>query len=274
LSDRADREGASWRLLVHGQAGGRWNMAVDEALLDSYASATAPLPPTLRLYGWDPPALSLGKGQDSSTSHDPDFLRRAGIELVRRPTGGLAVLHEHERTYAVIAAMDGEPFTDAVLENYNRVAAALEAAMRRLGAAAGAVSRPAERPEEGAVAGPSCFDIISAHEIAVAGAKLIGSAQLRRRRAFLQHGSILIDSDPERLARALGAETRPSRFTDLRSVLGRSPGVEEIDRSLIAAFEESFSAELQAGDLSADELLRASDLMRVKYGSNRWTLTR
>lgn len=246
-------------------------MAVDEAILDRYAASTAAMPPTLRLYGWDPPALSLGKAQQSSSSHDPGYLRKAGIDLVRRPTGGLAVLHEHERTYAVIAGLGCEPFAAGVLENYNRVATALEAAMRLLGANAGAVSRAGGRHQGG---GPACFDLISAHEIAVAGSKLIGSAQLRRRRAFLQHGSILIDSDPERLARALGEEPRPARFTDLRTVLGRRPGAEEVDRSVIAAFEECFGTELRPGDLSGEELLRASELMQDKYSSDGWTFTR
>jgi lipoate-protein ligase A len=249
-------------------------MAVDEAILDRYARSPAATPPTLRLYGWDPPALSLGKGQPSATSHDPDYLRQAGIDLVRRPTGGLAVLHENERTYAVVAGLGIEPFSAGVLENYNRVAVALEAAMRRLGANADSVTRPAGSPEGGASSGPSCFDLVSAHEIAVAGCKLIGSAQLRRRRAFLQHGSILLASDPVRLGNALGAEHKPSRFTDLLSILGRTPGTEEVDRSVIAAFEESFRAELEPGDLTTGELLRASALMRDKYGSDGWTLTR
>ncbi len=247
-------------------------MAVDEAILDGYARSSASVPPTLRLYGWDPPALSLGRAQPSSSSHDPDYLQRAGIDLVRRPTGGLAVLHEHERTYAVVAELGGEPFSAGVLENYNRVASALEAAMRRLGA--DAVSSPGGSREGSAEEGPSCFDVVSAHEIAVEGSKLIGSAQLRRRRAFLQHGSILIDSDPARLGRALGAEPRPSRFTDLRSVLGRMPDAGEVDRAVIAAFEECFRAALVPGDLTTDELLRASALMRDKYASRSWTFTR
>ena len=102
-----DAPATGWRLLIDGPDDGAANMAVDETLLDGYAvPEAASLPPTLRLYGWRPAALSLGKGQQAGESHDPDFLRREGLHLVRRPTGGQAVLHEHERTYAVVGRLD------------------------------------------------------------------------------------------------------------------------------------------------------------------------
>ena len=164
-------------------------MAVDEAILQSYVDTATPMAPTLRLYGWMPPALSLGKGQDAAGSHDHDYLLREGIDLVRRPTGGLAVLHEHERTYAVIGSLAQPPFCASVLENYRSVARALRSAMILLGAEAEAFpGSPGAKASREAQEGPACFDLASAYEIAVDGHKLIGSAQLRRRRAFLQHG--------------------------------------------------------------------------------------
>jgi lipoate-protein ligase A len=264
---------ARWRLLIDDASEGAWNMAVDEAILQGYAESAEHRRPTLRLYGWSPPALSLGKGQQASGSHDPAYLRIEGIELVRRPTGGLAVLHEHERTYAVIAALSQPPFSSSVLENYRSVAAALCLAMRKLGAEVEAVAagpgpkRPSAQPQ-----GPACFDLASAYEIAAGGHKLIGSAQLRRRRSFLQHGSILLDSDAKRLSMALGASARAERFTDLGRVLGRIPDLGEVDRALSDAWTSTFACVMEPGELTALEIERAEKLREEKYAGERWTL--
>ena len=130
-------------------------MAVDEAILAGYASAAPPRPPTLRLYSWSPPALSLGRGQEAASSCDPSFLREAGIDLVRRPTGGRAVLHDAERTYALIGRLDSPPFTGGVLAAYRLIAAALVSALRRLGvdAGTGPATARAPSPRDGS-AGP------------------------------------------------------------------------------------------------------------------------
>jgi len=248
-------------------------MAVDEAILQSYVEASAPPAPTLRLYGWHPPALSLGKGQDASRSHDPDYLRAEGIDLVRRPTGGLAVLHEHERTYAVAGALARPPFSASVLENYRSLSLALRLAMTLLGVQAEAVSGGAAGGRPGREqSGPACFDLASAYEIAVEGRKLIGSAQLRRRGAFLQHGSILLDSDGPRLARALGAASCGERFTDLRRLLGAAPPAAAIDGALVEAWERTFSSTMERGTLTAQERERAEELRAVKYTVPGWTL--
>lgn len=260
----ADR---TWRLLLHPAADGAWNMAVDEAILESYADSTEPLAPTLRLYGWRPPALSLGRGQRAHGAHDPRFLERCGIDLVRRPTGGRAVLHEHERTYAVIGRLGVPPFSGGVIETYARVAEALVAAMRSLGVPAQIASRENGRRTD---PGPACFTMVSAHEVTAGGRKLIGSAQLRRRGAFLQHGSIPLRCDPQRLAGAVGSPSAADGFTDLGRELGRVPGTSRLDRVLAKAFAQVFSARLAPGELSARENTRAQ-LLRHKYGSAAWT---
>jgi lipoate-protein ligase A len=250
-------------------------MAVDEAILQRYADSAEPFAPTLRLYGWSPPALSLGKGQVAAGSHDRAYLRAEGIDLVRRATGGLAVLHEHERTYAVVAALGHPPFSSSVLENYRSVARALKLAMSMLGAAVEAVPEAGrKRQKRDAVTGPACFELASAHEIAVGGHKLIGSAQLRRRRAFLQHGSILLESSARRLSLALGADASGDRFTDLGRVLGRIPASAELDGALVAAWKRTFMTEIVPGELTAGERQLAEELCATKYASDRWTLSR
>lgn len=263
------RVDVAWRLLVHPPGDGAWNMAVDEAVLESYAAEDAPASPTLRLYAWRPAALSLGRFQRAEGSHDPAFLRASGIDLVRRPTGGTAVLHEFERTYALTARLRSEPFPGSVLETYRRVAGALCEALRRLGVDA-SVQEP-EAASAGRPADAACFGTSSAHEISAGGRKLVGSAQLRRRGAFLQHGSILLHSDPERLARAIGHGWASPHFTDLSREVGTAPEASVMDDALVRAFEESFSARMTPGRLTARETRRATRLRGWKYLSTLWT---
>ena len=180
-------------------------MAVDEALLDCYLTAAgASCPPTLRLYGWNPAALSLGKGQSAEAGHDPAYLAREGIHLVRRPTGGQAVLHEGERTYAVVGRLDRPPFDGGVLTTYASIADALRRAFETLGVSTGPAAKGVSPPS-----GPVCFNVASTHELLHDGRKVVGSAQMRRRCAFLQHGSIPYRADARRLAGAIGVSVDP-----------------------------------------------------------------
>jgi lipoate-protein ligase A len=248
-------------------------MAVDEAILDGYAYGEAGSNPTLRLYSWRPATLSLGRSQQAVSSCDPRFLREQAIGLVRRPTGGRAVLHEAERTYALIGHLDVAPFAGGVLAAYRSIASALVSGLRGLGVDAGAGSSRARAPSpRDRSVGPACFDAPSAHEILAGTRKLVGSAQLRRGRAFLQHGSILLASDPERLSRAVGAEAAPGRFTDLTRLLGRRVDPREVDRALIASWSESFGARLEPGELTPEERHRATKLRCWKYSSAAWTM--
>jgi len=248
-------------------------MAVDEAVLLGYTLESSSEPPTLRLYGWDPPALSLGRGQESSSSHDPVYLRAEAIDLVRRPTGGRAVLHEWERTYAVIGSLRHPPFDGGVHDVYRRIADALLVALRRVGLEPATAARPrgGVSPRDPGM-GPACFEAPSVHEIVVGGRKLVGSAQLRRRGAFLQHGSILLDSSAERLAGSIGAPTSGRSFTSLRELLGRRQDQRELDRALTAAFAERFGTDLEPGELTDTEAQRAARLRCWKYDSAAWTL--
>lgn len=264
-----DTPARAWRLLIDGEADGAWNMAVDEALLESQAGPDASERPTLRLYSWRPGTLSLGKRQSAQTSHSPEFLRRAGIGLVRRPTGGGAVLHELERTYAVVGRLGEPPFPGGVVAGYRLIAGALRDALSALGAKVEV--RPAAVGREGAE-GPVCFETASVHELTVAGRKIVGSAQLRRRGAFLQHGSIPVRLDGTRLARAVGQDPPARGFVDLERALGRTPAPVEIDAALIAAFETRFRMRFERKGLSPVERRRAMDLLEQKYATDGWTL--
>ncbi len=261
-----------FRLLLDGSLDGAFNMAVDEAVLGSYAASPSPPAPTLRLYSWSPPAVSLGRRQPAAGAHDAAYLRAEGIDLVRRPTGGRAVLHEYERTYAVIGSLGCPPFDGGVLDTYRRISAALVEALRLLGVAAEGEEPARAGPRDvGPLGPPVCFDRAGAHEITVRGRKLVGSAQLRRHGAFLQHGSLLLRADPERLSRAIGVPADASRFVDLKAALGRAPDVSEIDAAIVEAFARTLGG-TSPGSLTPAEAARAASLSASKYSTDAWNL--
>jgi len=260
--------GAPWRLIVDEPDDGAWNMAVDEAILEAYGSAAQKPSPTLRLYGWRPAALSLGRSQRAEGAHDARGLAALGIGLVRRPTGGVAVLHEFERTYAVVGALGVPPFSGGVIATYRTIAEALRRGLKRLGVEAVPVE-----PRHGAERDTSaaCFESAGAWELVANGRKLVGSAQARRRGAFLQHGSIPLRSDPSRLATVLGAPINASRFVDLEGAAGGAVDPAALDRACVAGFEDAFGARLLPGTLTEGEALRAAELRCWKYDSIAWT---
>ncbi len=176
-----------WRLIIDPPMAGRDNMDRDLEIMGEVAGGSCP--PTLRLYRWDPPALSLGYFQDENEVADVAACRQAGIDLVRRPTGGRAVLHYEELTYSIIVP-EMHPFIDrgSVLDAYRSISRGLVTAFNLAGITASL--SPGNGREAGLAPG-SCFDTPSAYEIQVDGKKVVGSAQLRRDGILLQHGAIL-----------------------------------------------------------------------------------
>src|SRR5881394_1227903 len=169
-----------WRLLVDAPLVGAWNMAVDEVLLDGVAAGTTP--PTIRFYGWNPPCLSLGYFQPFDVV-DVDGCRALGVDVVRRATGGRAILHDRELTYSVALPASVLGHDGGILPSYYRLSLALQTGLRRLGIDV-SLAPESEAPNR-ALHGPACFDRPSAHEILLHGRKLVGSAQVRRAGALL-----------------------------------------------------------------------------------------
>lgn len=264
----------TWRRLETGFAPGAWNMAVDEALMETVGRGESP--PTLRFYGWDPPALSLGYFQDREQEVDLEGCAAQGFDCVRRPTGGRAVLHAEEVTYAVVVPEGHPRFQGSVQETYRAISKGLAAGLRRLGVPA--EMAPAERGAGERSA--ACFDSPSFYELVVEGRKLVGSAQVRRHGALLQHGSILLRFDPDQLLRCLSGPSGParerlrrallSRVASLEGVLGRAPGFAEVTGAVAAGFAEVFGMDLAPGGLTPAERARAEELVRLKYGTEAW----
>ena len=209
----------SWRLLPCRVLRAAENMAVDEAVFR--LNRREALPPTLRFFGWQPPAVSLGYFQKTSREIDVETCRREGIDIVRRPTGGKAVLHEHELTYSLVAAMEHPLFTGDILETYRIISACIVEALERLGLTPEMVSEG--RSAAGTPLEAYCFAAPSKYELLVGGRKICGSAQVRAGGAFLQHGSLLIDIDPARAAAVMRVPAAgiSGSTTTLREQLGQ-----------------------------------------------------
>lgn len=274
-----------WRLLRHGPAPAAWNMAVDEAILASCARGESP--PTLRFYAWAPAAVSIGYAQPLADV-DGAACRAAGVDVVRRITGGRAVLHEDEVTYSVVAPEDLLP--GGVLGAYRLLAAALATGLRLLGAEVqiqGPAARPAGPGRPGAAgargaAAVPCFAAASRYEIVAGGRKVAGSAQARRRGALLQHGSIPLALDPRRFAALLGwrdgegggtadaAGLLEARATGLAAVLGRRPDPDGVVDALAEGFRRQLGIDLVPGRLTAREEETAKLLAERKYGRAEW----
>ena len=230
-----------WRLVTTPPARGTWNMAVDEAILEAVGRAQSPA--TLRLYAWEPACLSLGYAQPLEDVDIPRLQAR-GWELVRRPTGGRAILHTDEITYSVIAPLDEPRVTGTVLESYGRLAAALVEALHLL-------NLPVEIQEQNTgnreTSNPICFEVPSTSEITVGGRKLVGSAQARRKEGILQHGSLPLSGDLTRILqvlvfrsegeRTLAATRLLERATTVEAALGRIVSWDEAAKAFASAFE-------------------------------------
>ncbi len=265
----------TWRLLLTPPARGAWNMAVDEAILEACGRGASL--PALRLYAWQPPCLSLGYAQPF-TDADLPRLQARGWDLVRRPTGGRAILHTDELTYAVIAPPHEPRAAGTVLECYSRLALALMTALRALGLPVEMAETfdPANRAPN-----PVCFETPSTYEITVRGKKLVGSAQARRKEGVLQHGSLPLTGDlaritqalafPDEGSRARAAQRLLARAATVESALGRLVSWDEASRAFIAAFQDVLRLRLQLGELSDEEKSRAEELARDKYGHPNWT---
>jgi len=254
-------------------------MAVDEAILLEVGQGKSL--PTLRLYAWEPPCLSLGYAQPLSDVDLERVLAR-GWEVVRRPTGGRAVLHTDELTYSVIAPVKEPRVAGTLLESYQRLAGALVEALRLFvpGGKRRGLVLPVEVQEKVLVpatqnTNPVCFEIPSAFEITVDGKKLIGSAQARRKEGVLQHGSLPLHGDLSRISQVLvypdeAARTRAAvrlleRATTVETALGRMVNWEEAAQAFSTAFRTVFNLDLEPGDLSRAEKIRADDLVIRKY---------
>lgn len=253
----------SWAILKTDPLDGATNMALDIGLMEQAKRTGGTF---FRVYSWKSPTLSLGRNQAARDRYDPTDLAAKGVDVVRRPTGGRAVLHWREVTYSVSAPADAAASTQ---QSYSQINEILLSALRRLGIVATIVRAAAARIPDS----HPCFAEPSAGEIVAmdkgSSAKLIASAQVRECGALLQHGSILIENDQHLLADLSLTWTALPRAATLRSLLGRAPEFPEIADALFAAVRRL--ADARARQLSADEILPLAGPHVARFRDPLWT---
>jgi lipoate---protein ligase len=237
------------RLLETGYNPAAFNMAIDEALIESTAEA-----PVLRIYGWRPAAVSIGYFQSIKDEVDLEKCREIGVDAVRRLTGGGAVLHEFELTYSFIT----KQYPHNIMESYRWICEAIVMTINRLG-----------------------FDasFVPLNDIVVNGKKVSGSAQTRRKGVLLQHGTLLLGVDIDKMFSILKVPSEKVRDKIIKDVKERVTSIagttfDEMASSLKTSFATKFDAELVSERLSSEEVNRAKWLAERKYSSKEWNFRR
>jgi lipoate-protein ligase A len=276
-------EPATWRLIIEDEPrSGPANMAIDQAIATACAGGESPS--TLRFYRWQPPTISLGRHQ-SLGEIDLAAADAHGYGVVRRSTGGRAILHTDELTYSVAASADEPRVKGGVMDAYLRLSNALVIGLRNLGVEADKASGDTRVKSDVSAA---CFEVPSAYEITANGRKLIGSAQSRRAKYVLQHGSLPLTGDITRLIDVLVLEPDESavlrqqlalRAGTLAQALGvadHAPEVEfmRVAQALLQGFCSVLKLTCKPGQLTPSELRAAAQLIREQYANPEWTQSR
>lgn len=268
-----------WRFVDTGNGEPAFNMALDEALLLTHEAGSAP--PTLRVYGWCQPTLSLGYAQNARQEVELAACQAQGVAVVRRPTGGRAVLHDQEVTYSVVMPILLRDGPNTLTAHYHRIGLALAAALQRLGLPV-RLARPQVRAVPGhGLASPACFAALSRYELSVAGKKIVGSAQKRAQRALLQHGSIPLWLDRQRLFQCLRVPPKrcAALVQDAYTTMGAMNEIlttpvtpRAVHDALRQAFGATFDVELVEAPVSPEEWRLAQQLQAAKYTTEAWNL--
>ena len=265
---------SEWRIIISDPLPGAMNMAVDSAILS--AVGREEVPPTLRLYRWNPPCLSLGYSQPYSDI-DKQKLKIKGWDVVRRPTGGRAILHTDELTYAVIAPRTEPRLEGGLLQSYRRLSVALAESLSLLGLPIEVHSGKKSTAQDQAV----CFENPSDFEITVDGKKIIGSAQARKKEGILQHGTLPLQGNLGRITEVLhyespelqlkAAEILLQKALTVECVLGYQVSWDEAALAFQSGFQKILNLKFIPGDLTTAEAIDAEKLVKNKFGDPSWT---
>lgn len=270
----------TWLFINSGHCSPSFNMACDEALL--HWQSEGKMPPVVRFYGWDPPTLSIGYFQKVHKEIDLDAIKRYGLGFVRRPTGGRAVLHEHELTYSVIVSEEHPNMPRSVTDAYRVISEGVLQGFRELGLNAYfAVPKSEEEKLQLKKPGSSvCFDTPSWYELVVEGKKVAGSAQTRQKGVILQHGAILIDlaenklfdlfKFPSEKVRKKMQENFKNRAVAIKDLIGRTLTYEEAVAAFKKGFEKGLNIELEPYQLTEEELAYIERIEKERYDNDEW----
>jgi len=250
----------TWRYMDSGPLPGSGNMALDQALLEAHARGDTP--PTLRVYSWRPPAVSLGRFQRSESSVDLHACQVLGVDVVRRPTGGRAILHTTEEVTFSLVVSTARLGTTGVMDSYRSLAAGILAALRSLGLEARLAERSSPSSSRIAATDPACFAVKARCDLVVGSAKLVGSAQVHSSGAVLQQNSLPLHLRPEDWRQVFLRSPDPPGATGLSAAAGREVSYQEVAAALRAGFAAAFGVSFEDAGPSDWEATRARFLAR------------
>ncbi|MBM7584595.1 lipoate-protein ligase A [Bacillus pakistanensis] len=273
-----------WRFIDSGNCSPSYNMALDEALLDWHSDGK--IPPTIRFYGWNPATLSIGYFQKVEKEIDLEKVEEHGLGFVRRPTGGRGVLHEHELTYSVIVTEEHPEMPKTVTEAYRVISEGILKGFQGLGLEA-YFAVPRTEEERNSLKNPRsavCFDAPSWYELVVEGRKVAGSAQTRQKGVILQHGSILLDLEEDKLFSLFKYPNDRVKERMQRAFKNKAVAINEISTNKITiemakeafkkGFETGLNIELEPYVLSEEETQYVEKLARERYENKEWNFKR
>lgn len=270
----------TWYFINSGPCSPAFNMALDEALLHWHSKGL--IPPVIRFYEWNPATLSIGYFQRAEKDIDFEQLHKLNLGFVRRPTGGRAVLHEHELTYSIIVNEDYPDMPRTVTEAYRVLSEGLLLGFRNLGLDAYFAIPDSEEKRADLKTPKSavCFDAPSWYELVVEGKKVAGSAQTRQEGVILQHGAILIDLDDEKLislfkfpSEASKERMRkhlPQKAVAINQLAQKPVDVETCISAFHKGFEDGLDIELVPYTLTDEQLDFVNNLAKTRYESDEW----
>ncbi|MGE7919402.1 lipoate--protein ligase family protein [Viridibacillus sp. NPDC093762] len=274
----------TWYFINSGPCSPAFNMALDEALLHWHSKGL--IPPVIRFYEWNPATLSIGYFQRAEKDIDFEQLHKLNVGFVRRPTGGRAVLHEHELTYSIIVNEDYPDMPKTVTEAYRVLSEGVLLGFRNLGLDA-YFSVPDSEEKRADLKTPKsavCFDAPSWYELVVEGKKVAGSAQTRQEGVILQHGAILIDLDDEKLislfkfpSEASKERMRkhlPQKAVAINQLAQKPVDVETCISAFRKGFEDGLDIELVPYTLTQEQMDFVNNLAKTRYESDEWNFRR
>ncbi|MFG6149630.1 lipoate--protein ligase family protein [Halobacillus sp. B23F22_1] len=269
----------TWSFVDSGHLTPALNMALDEALMNWHSEGK--IPPVLRFYGWKPAGLSVGYFQKVQGRIDLEGVKRNGYELVRRQTGGRAVLHDDELTYSIIVSEDHPQMPASVKEAYLVLSQGLLEGFKRLN-----INAEFAIPEEklNSTGSAVCFEEPSWYELIVDGKKAAGSAQTRKKGVILQHGSIPINVDENKLFDMFIYKNERIKERARKSFADKAIAINDIVEHAVdyhttrnafkAGFEKGLNIELQPLEISEAQWKEIYDLAEKKYSSDEWNYSR
>jgi len=273
-----------WRFLDFEYYSPEFNMALDEAIMDWHSQGL--FPPTIRFYGWNPPTLSIGYFQQLDKEISVAKVEKYGLGLVRRLTGGRAVLHDQELTYSVVVSEKHPIMPKTVTEAYRVISLGLLEGFKELGLNT-SFAVPETLEDRQRLNNPRssiCFDAPSWYELVVEGRKVAGSAQTRQKGVIMQHGSILIELDesmlfdlfiyPNERVRERLQKSFKNKAVAINDISQSKKSLEEVIRAFKLGFERGLDIELEAYRLNGEEIDYVNQLAKKRYGTAEWNYRR